>query len=152
MKFTVPIRGGHVEEHILATINIDNQLGLEYSFRIGGKVHKLTFSDDTALSMDKVNLKVDKILDNLNSMDEEELRNKSVDEQTEVMRKMYADMRDAIIEFYDEYMDDAGQDIYDSFHQSTRALVTSFGKLYDYLNKVEINEKPKNGNVTSMNR
>lgn len=152
MKFTVPTRGGHVEEHILATINIDNQLGLEYSFRIGGKVHKLTFSDDTALSMDKVNLKVDKILDNLNSMDEEELRNKSVDEQTEVMRKMYADMRDAIIEFYDEYMDDAGQDIYDSFHQSTRALVTSFGKLYDYLNKVEINEKPKNGNVTSMNR
>lgn len=153
MKYTVPgNRSGHLGEYIMATINIDNQLGLEYSFRIGGKVHKLIFSDDTALSMDRVNLKVDKILDDISNMDENELRNKTVDEQAEIMKQMYADMRDAIIDFYDEYMNDAGQEIYESFHQSTRALVTSFGKLYDYLNKVEINEKPKNSNVTSMKR
>lgn len=122
-------------------INIDNQLSLEYTFRIANKPHKLTFSDDCALDMEKVNLKVDKIMQNLEKMDDNELEEKSVDEQTEIMKNFYEELRDSIIPFFDEYMDDSGQEIYEYYKESTRALAVVFRKVYDYLSKVEITKK-----------
>lgn len=132
-------------------INIDNQLGLVYSFRLAGKKRELVFSDDCALAMDKVNLKVDKIIDNIDKLDDEDIGKKTVDEQFDLLSSWYGEIRDAIIPFFDEFFGDgAGKEIYEYVHKSTRALTVVFNKIYDYLNKVEISKKTTSAASSSL--
>lgn len=132
-------------------VNIDNQLGLVYSFRIANKMRELVFSDECALEMNRVGLKVDKITSQIESLYDDELEEKSVDEQMELIKGWYGEIRDAIIPFFDKYFgEEQGQEIYEYVHESTRALATIFSKINDYLNQVTIN--PNKKNVTSINK
>lgn len=125
-------------------VNIDNQLALKYSFMIGGKKRELTFDDQCALDMDKVQFKVQKISDKVNRMQENVVNKKSTDEQVKMMSGLYKEIRNAIIPFFDKYFGDGqGTEIYQYFNKSTRALATVFGKVNEYLDKVEINTNTK---------
>ncbi|KRK90523.1 hypothetical protein EGT49_03800 [Companilactobacillus suantsaicola] len=125
-------------------VNIDNQLALKYSFMIGGKKRELTFDDQCALDMDKVQFKVQKISDKVNRMQENVVNKKSTDEQVKMMSGLYKEIRNAIIPFFDKYFGDGqGTEIYQYFNESTRALATVFGKVNECLDKVEINTNTK---------
>lgn len=125
-------------------VNIDNQLALKYSFMIGGKKRELTFDDQCALDMDKVQFKVQKISDKVNRMQENVVNKKSTDEQVKMMSGLYKEIRNAIIPFFDKYFGDGqGTEIYQYFNKSTRALATVFGKVNECLDKVEINTNTK---------
>jgi len=125
-------------------VNIDNQLALKYSFMIGGKKRELTFDDQCALDMDKVQFKVQKISDKVNRMQENVVNKKSTDEQVKMMSGLYKEIRNAIIPFFDKYFGDGqGTEIYEYFNKSTRALATVFGKVNECLDKVEINTNTK---------
>lgn len=125
-------------------VNIDNQLALKYSFMIGGKKRELTFDDQCALDMDKVQFKVQKISDKVNRMQENVVNKKSTDEQVKIMSGLYKEIRNAIIPFFDKYFGDGqGTEIYEYFNKSTRALATVFGKVNECLDKVEINTNTK---------
>lgn len=121
-------------------VNIDNQLGLEYAFKIAGKKREITFTDECALEMERVELTVGNILDRVDKLSDKDLEDKSVEEQVEYVSSMYKEIKDTIIPFFDKYLgDNSGQEIYEYVHESTRALSTIFGKISSYLNKVEIN-------------
>lgn len=127
-------------------VNIDNQLALEYSFLIAGKKRDLTFDDECALELERVRLKVGKILQKVDSLDDESLDKKSVNDQLKYFDKAYADIRNAIIPFFDKYFGDGtGLEIYKFNHESTRALATVFGKVSDYLDKLEIKNSKADG-------
>lgn len=123
------------------SINIDSELGLVYNFKIGGKNRELTFTDQCASDMDKVNLKVAKTLDEISNLDTNKLNNESVKDQSKLMMKYFAEIRNAIIEFFDDYFGhSAGKEIYKYYHESTRALSFVFNKIYEKLNQVTINK------------
>lgn len=125
-------------------INIDDQLGLEYMFKIAGKKRGLIYDDECALEIQRVELTVAKSLKNLDSMDEDEFNELPVEDQLDFARNEYAEIRDAIIPFFDKYFgDNAGQEIYEFCKKSTRGLATVFGEINSYLDKVKINDKKK---------
>lgn len=120
-------------------VNIDDQLALEYSFKVAGKKRTLTFTDECALDLEKVQLTVSKAIDDIDNLDEEKFESKDVEDQLKVVDDIYKQIREAIIPFFDKYFgDNAGQEIYKYAHQSTRALSVIFGKINSYLDKVEI--------------
>ena len=123
-------------------VNIDNQLALKYSFKIGGKNRELTFDDDCALEMNRVEFKVQKIVDKIDNLSEKDIESKSVDEQVKLVSESYKEIREAIMTFFDKYFGNgAGQEIYEYANSSTRAMATIFGKVSSYLNKVEVSNK-----------
>lgn len=125
-------------------INIDNQLGLEYTFRIAGKKRELVYDDECALEIQRVELTVNKAFQSLEKMDEDEFNEMPVEEQLDFSRDKYAEMRNAIIPFFDKYFgDDAGQEIYEYCHNSTRGLATVFGEINKYLDQTKIKSKTK---------
>lgn len=120
-------------------VNIDQKITLEYVFHVANKDRKLVFTDDCALEMERVQLKVDKIIGEVDKLNEKEMDAKSVDDQLDYINDKYGQIRDSIITFFDKYFGDgAGLEIYKHNHESTRALATVFGSIYDYLDKVEV--------------
>ncbi|MQS44242.1 hypothetical protein [Companilactobacillus mishanensis] len=120
-------------------INIDNQLALQYSFKIAGAKRDLTFTDECALDLEKVQLEVGKITDEINKLDDTKIDEEDVESQLGFISDLYAKIRNAIIPFFDKYFgDNAGKDIYEYCHESTRALSVVFGKVASYLDKVEV--------------
>lgn len=120
-------------------VNIDNQLALKYSFIVGGKQRNLTFDDNCALELDRVQIKVQKIVAKVDKLEDKDVEKKTVDEQVKLVSELYKEIREAIIPFFDRYFGKGqGQEIYEYANNSTRALATIFGKIASYLDKVEV--------------
>lgn len=125
-------------------INIDDQLGLEYMFKIAGKKRGLIYDDECALEIQRVELTVAKSFKRIQDLDDDDLDNLEVDDQLDIVRGAYADIRKAVIPFFDKYFGEgAGQEIYEYYHESTHALGAVFGEINGYLEKVKINDKKK---------
>lgn len=125
-------------------INIDNQLKTEYEFKIAGKNRKVVFDDECAHEMELAQILVNKSMAKINDLDDDTVDKKSAKEQLKLIEGFYADVRKAIFGFFDKYFGDgSGQEIYKFNDNSTRALVSVFGKVNLYLDNVDIQQASK---------
>ncbi|PIO83545.1 hypothetical protein BSQ39_08190 [Loigolactobacillus backii] len=129
----------------MSAINIDNQIQTKYNFTIAGKDRGMTFSDVEALELSKVELRVTKLIDGITDKELKELDHETVDQQAAYLEKKYNELRDIIIGYFDKHFGDGnGEEIYDFYNQSTRALSTVFRKVADYLDKVDVSQAKVN--------
>ncbi|KAF0361379.1 hypothetical protein ABHC39_04180 [Pediococcus acidilactici] len=125
-------------------INIDDQLGLEYAFRIAGKKRELTYDDECAAEIERVQLIVNKLNNEIEDKAKDNLDDLPVDEQLAYFNTKYGEIKDALIVFFDKYFGDgAGDEFYEYYHHSTRALSNVFLQINKYLEQVTINKKQK---------
>lgn len=125
----------------MTAINIDNQIKTKYNFTIAGKDRGMTFSDVEAVELEKVRLRVTKLIDGITDKELKELDKETVDQQAAYLEKKYAELRDIIISYFDKHFGAGnGKEIYDFYNQSTRALSTVFSKVADYLDKVDVSQ------------
>ncbi|QLE64013.1 hypothetical protein LROSL1_1196 [Furfurilactobacillus rossiae] len=122
-------------------VNIDDQLALVFSFRIANKLRDVTFDDSMASQLERTQLKVGKIIQKVDKDDNDELDAMTVDDQLKYVNARYGEVRRVLIDFFDQaFGSGAGKEIYAHYHNSSRALVEVFGKVYSYLNKINIKD------------
>lgn len=137
----------------MTLINIDDQLVTKRKFKIAGKEREMTYSDECALEIGRVQLTVTKLLEDIDKTDEKKLEANSVDENLKFISEKYEEIRVAVFAFFDEYFGEkTGQEIYEYNQESTRALSIVFSKVAEYLEKTEINDKSKQYKTKHKNK
>jgi len=96
-------------------------------FKFGTRHAKLYFDDELTGKIDKTRLSISKQLHDLDTEKMAKLDDKSVEEQRKFLNKLYKDLRQELITFFDEqFGDGAGEELYKLTHKSTEQMISAF--------------------------
>lgn len=95
-------------------------------FKFGTRHAKLYFDDDLTAKINKTRLSISKQLHDLNKEKLSKLDDKSVEEQRKFLDKLQKDLRQELINFFDEqFGEGAGEELYKLTHKSTEHMASA---------------------------
>lgn len=113
----------------------------EKSVEFGGKVQKINFTDNYIKKINKTQLAIENLANDLEDVDDSKM---SAKEKDKLVDQTYDKLRDIAINALNKLLGGRGQELYSYYHQNTNALLSMIAYLDTLANDVIKDKKNAN--------